>query len=182
MMFGFLFIFTGQCALDRHSSRAYASRPLPAEPAPVLLPAPPVNDEYLPCDDCHEDEPTKFMVRGLDDHQDTQLNHGDLWCLDCHGVQQHEKRHLSDGSLIDFDQSWRLCTRCHYEKLKDWRAGLHGKRTGHWRGAKDYRTCVACHRPHSPHTEDLEPKPRPLMSSEIELNGSGREETSNHGS
>ena len=39
-------------------SRADPGRPLvPAsEPEPVLLPPPPIDDEYFPCSDCHEDE------------------------------------------------------------------------------------------------------------------------------
>ena len=75
---------------------------------------------------------------------------------------EREKLHLSDGTSSSFEESWRLCTQCHGKKLADWRAGVHGKRTGHWLGAKEYRTCVVCHNPHAPPFEPLEPKPPPL--------------------
>jgi hypothetical protein len=63
---------------------------------------------------------------------------------------------------VEFEESWRLCTQCHGKKLADWRAGVHGKRTGNWRGAKEYRTCVVCHDPHSPPFQPIEPLPAPL--------------------
>ncbi len=169
VVLAFVAIFTGQCALDRNVSRAYSSRPLPEDSEPVLLPPPPIDDEYLPCDDCHEDQSVKLKVRELEDHDEFELDHGDLWCMDCHGVKNHEKLQASKSRLVDLTDSWQLCTLCHHEKLEDWRAGVHGKRTGQWRGDKEYRTCVACHRPHSPNTGTLEPKPRPQMASEITL-------------
>jgi hypothetical protein len=165
-VFCFILVFSGQCAMDRFAARAYPSRLLPAEPEPELLAAPPLDDEYLPCDDCHGDEPADRTRRELEEH-DFEFKHGDLWCLDCHTINQYQQLHLSDDTLLEFEESWRLCTRCHGKKLPDWRAGVHGKRTGHWQGPKQYLTCVACHRPHSPRTELLEPKPRPWRSDEI---------------
>jgi hypothetical protein len=61
----------------------------------------------------------------------------------------------------------RLCTRCHAKKIPDWRAGVHGKRTGYWHGPKEYQTCVACHDPHSPLFKPLEPKPPPIPAEKI---------------
>ena len=69
---------------------------------------------------------------------------------------------LVNGEAIAFEESYRLCGQCHGPKLRDWRLGLHGKRTGHWRGEKEYRTCVECHNPHSPPFAALEPEPPPL--------------------
>jgi hypothetical protein len=60
-----------------------------------------------------------------------------------------------------------LCTQCHAKKLPEWRAGVHGKQTGHWRGTKEYRTCVVCHEPHSPAFGPLHPEPRPKRPDEI---------------
>lgn len=168
VLFALGLVFSGQCALDRFTARAYVSRPLPPEPEPVLLPGPPPEDEdYFPCADCHEDEPARPTPRELEEHDDFDLSHGDLWCLDCHVADDPERLQLSDGTRVAFDESWKLCGRCHGEKIPDWRAGVHGKRTGYWRGSKEYRTCVACHRPHSPPTELLEPRPRPWRASEI---------------
>jgi hypothetical protein len=132
-----------------------------------LLPPPPIDDEYFPCEDCHEDEPADREVRELDEHDEVELEHGDLWCLDCHQEDQRDLLHLSDASPVEMSESWRLCTRCHAKKIPDWRAGVHGKRTGYWWGPKETRTCVACHDPHSPLFKSLEPKPPPIPATEI---------------
>jgi hypothetical protein len=148
---------------------SYAS-PLPGpEGEEVMLPPPPIDDEYFPCSDCHEDEPADPMRRELDEHDNIVLAHGDLWCLDCHQSDQRDLLHLSDASPVEMKESWRLCTRCHAKKIPDWRAGVHGKRTGSWRGAKEYRTCVFCHDPHSPLFKQLEPKPPPMKAHEIQV-------------
>jgi hypothetical protein len=154
------------------TSRDYPSRPLIPDGKATLLPPPPMDDEYLPCSDCHEDEPPNPTERELEDEHDSMdFEHGTLWCLDCHDVDDREKLHLADDTQIEFEDSWKLCTQCHGEKLADWRAGVHGKRTGHWRGTKEYRTCVSCHDPHSPPFEPLAPKPPPLRPDQITVNG-----------
>ena len=147
-----------------NSDEGYPSRPLQpeVEPEPVLLPPPPIDDEYFPCSDCHEDELADPERRELDEHDYIELAHGDLWCLDCHQSDQRDLLHLSDASPVDMEESWRLCTRCHAKKIPDWRAGVHGKRTGYWRGTKEYQTCVVCHDPHSPLFKPLEPMPPPV--------------------
>jgi hypothetical protein len=151
------------------TTRDYPPRALMADAEPVLLDSPEMNDEYLPCSDCHEDEPTNFTPREMeDDHEDKRIAHGDLWCLDCHDADQRDYLHRANGALVEFENSWQLCTQCHGEKLADWRAGVHGKRTGHWRGPKEYRTCVVCHNPHNPPFEPIAPKPAPRRPSEID--------------
>jgi hypothetical protein len=169
---GVLVIFSGQCSLGLTAAEEYPSRTLGSEanPMPVLLPSPAMDDEYFPCSDCHEDEPTNRTVRQLeDDHEDHELSHGDLWCFHCHDANDRDQLHLANEMLVPFEESWRLCTQCHAKKLQDWRAGVHGKRTGYWWGPKDYRTCVVCHNPHSPRFQPLEPKPPPKRPEEIRL-------------
>ena len=150
--------------LGPDDSRDYASRSLPAEPLPVLLAAPEVDDEYLPCRDCHEKgDPINREVRELDDeHDEMAFGHGDLWCYQCHDKGNQQRLHLSDGTPLEFEDSWQLCTQCHGKKLADWRAGVHGKRTGYWWGPKEYRTCVVCHEPHSPSFKSLKPERPPM--------------------
>jgi hypothetical protein len=46
---------------------------------------------------------------------------------------------------------------------------VHGKRTGHWWGEKEYRVCTACHDPHHPPFEPLEPLPAPRRPESIQL-------------
>jgi len=158
--------------LGPDATRDYPSRTLPAEPAPVLLQRPEMEDEYWPCTDCHEDAPTNRVVRELeDDHDEMEFLHGTLWCLRCHDADERDSLRLANGELIGFDDSWRLCTQCHGKKLADWRAGVHGKRTGHWWGPKEYRTCVACHNPHLPPFKPLEPKPAPLRPGRFARDG-----------
>jgi hypothetical protein len=148
-----------------------------ADAAPVLLPPPEMDDEYDPCSDCHEDESPNPFVRELEEEHDMMdFTHGDLWCLHCHDLEDRDKLHLADGARVEFEDSWRLCTQCHGKKLADWRAGVHGKRTGHWRGAKEYRTCVSCHNPHSPPFEAVEPRPPPLRPTQITASGNTAEE------
>jgi hypothetical protein len=162
--------------------RGYPSRALAPEPAPMLLPSPEVDEEYFPCSDCHFDETTHRNVRELqDDHDDIELKHGDLWCLHCHDADDKDQLHLADEGRVAFDESWRLCTQCHANKLADWRAGVHGKRTGSWWGPKEYQTCVVCHAPHSPRFGALEPKPPPKRPSEIRLHVRAEEEARDEG-
>lgn len=161
-----------RCELGPTSSRAYASRTLPPEPPAELLAWEPLDDEYYPCSDCHEDEETNPTVRPLEEeHDDLELKHGDLWCMSCHDSDDRDSFHLADVTRVTFEDSWKLCTQCHAKKLPDWRAGVHGKRTGHWWGAKQYRTCVTCHDPHQPRYRALEPKPPPHRLERIVLNG-----------
>jgi hypothetical protein len=163
-------LFSLRCELGPENARPYPSRTLPPEPLPVLLPPPPLSDDYFPCSDCHGDEPTNRTVRVLeDDHEDHVLKHGDNWCLHCHDAENRDMLHLADETLVPFNESWRLCVQCHAKKLADWRAGVHGKRTGHWWGPKEYRNCVECHNPHLPRFKEQEPKPAPKRPEQITL-------------
>jgi hypothetical protein len=163
-----------------NSDEGYPNRPLQPDSEPVLLPPPPIDDEYFPCSDCHEDELADPERRELDEHDYIELAHGDLWCLDCHQSDQRDLLHLSDASPVHMEESWRLCTRCHAKRIPDWRAGVHGKRTGYWRGPKEYRTCVVCHDPHSPLFKPLEPMPPPIPAVELRASHRAPEEEARH--
>lgn len=168
-----LSLFALRCG-DPDAPRPYAKRTLPPEPAPVLLAAPEMDDEYWPCGDCHEGEPTNRTVRELDEeHDEMEFAHGDLWCLSCHDVDDRDKLHRADGTRVALDESWKLCTQCHGHQLETWRTGVHGKRTGHWWGAKEYLTCVACHDPHNPPFKPLKPLPPPRRPEALETNHAG---------
>jgi hypothetical protein len=178
---GALVLVVGLTALrsdyNPDTSRDYPSRPMLPDAVPVLLPPPEVNDDYLPCSDCHEGEVANLTPREFeDDHVEMDFAHGDLWCMSCHDAQDHESLHLADGTTVAFEESWRLCVQCHGKKLPDWRAGVHGKRTGHWRGEKEYRPCVVCHNPHRPPFVPLEPEPPPHRPTEIVFAPPGADE------
>jgi hypothetical protein len=45
---------------------------------------------------------------------------------------------------------------------RDWKAGIHGKRTGYFEGGQRmYMLCVHCHNPHDPAFRPLKPEPPP---------------------
>ncbi|MCB9915568.1 MAG: hypothetical protein H6828_10525 [Planctomycetes bacterium] len=135
------------------------------DPGKLEVEPPPFSEGVFPCTDCHEpDLPVKGTPRKLTRaHQDIELHHGgeNRWCLDCHSAVDFDKLHLAGGELIDFEESYRLCGQCHGDKYRDWRRGIHGRRSGHWDGEKTYLLCVHCHYSHAPAFKPLEPMPAP---------------------
>jgi hypothetical protein len=97
------------------------------------VPPPPFSEEYIfPCSDCHADLEVNEERRELVDmHDDIILDHGpkERWCLDCHNANDRDNLHLVSGVLVGFDESYKLCGQCHGTIFRDWRAGIHGKRT-----------------------------------------------------
>ena len=152
---------------------APASAP-PAAPAPahqaakpgehVEVPPPPFSEGIYPCSFCHADLKPNRTRRPVAEHEDVVLKHDEAnrWCLDCHDANNRDVLQLASGDTIPFDESYRLCGQCHGEKYRDWRAGVHGRRTGEWNGQKGYLLCVHCHNPHQPRFKPLVPRPAPL--------------------
>jgi hypothetical protein len=128
------------------------------------LPAPPFSEGIFPCSNCHAAMPVNRTRRTLVDmHTDIVLKHDEAhrWCLDCHDATNRDFLHLASGERVAFTESYLLCGQCHGEKLRDWRAGVHGRRTGNWNGTKGYLLCVHCHSPHQPRFRALAPLPAP---------------------
>ena len=147
------------------------ARPLPAQANPTVgeehpeVPPPPFSEGIFPCSTCHADRKPNRTRRPLTEmHDDIDLRHDEQhrWCLDCHDADDRDFLHLASGERVRFEESYRLCGQCHGEKLRDWRAGVHGRRTGEWNGRKRYLLCAHCHNPHKPRFQALEPKPAPL--------------------
>lgn len=132
-----------------------------AEP-PVFTPG------LFPCSQCHSG-PVDRTRRELAFHEEVKLEHDaeHRWCLDCHSAEDRDRLHLSSGEPLSFADSHRLCGQCHGDKHRDWRIGIHGKRTGAWDGQKTYFLCVNCHDPHSPRFKAIRPEPRPLRPEEM---------------
>jgi hypothetical protein len=128
----------------------------PAAPAPLIqATTPPFSEGIFPCSGCHDGKEKVNTARrelGFHDEQQSVFAHDaeHRWCLDCHDAQRRDQLHLTNGDLVPFTESYRLCGQCHGDKLRDWRAGIHGKRIGSWSGAKTYFLCVNCHNPHTP--------------------------------
>jgi hypothetical protein len=131
-----------------------------------MVPPPPFTEGIFPCSECHKEMVPNPKRRALkDEHTNIELkNHAEneRWCLDCHDTRNRDKLRLVSGELIDFTESYRLCGQCHGDKYRDWRVGVHGKRTGLWNGKKEYLLCAHCHNPHNPRFKPLQPKPPPL--------------------
>lgn len=141
----------------------------PQHPTEQLeVPPPPFTEGIFPCSTCHASMKVNRTRRELTEmHTDIVLQHGfaELWCLDCHNADNRDVLHLASGELVPFDESYRLCGQCHGEKYRDWRVGVHGRRTGSWNGHKKYLLCVNCHNPHQPRFKPLVPKPAPVPPS-----------------
>jgi hypothetical protein len=128
------------------------------------VPPPPFSDGIFPCTNCHASMLANRTRRALSEmHTDIVLKHDEehRWCLDCHDADNRDVLHLASGERVTFEESYRLCGQCHGEKLRDWRAGVHGRRTGDWNGHKTYLLCAHCHNPHQPRFRALAPKPAP---------------------
>lgn len=159
------------CACGQNAGPALVlwQEPLPSTAAAAQdfrVPPPPFSAGAFPCSDCHDPEiPVNTRRRELTTaHAEIELRHDEehRWCLDCHDPGNRDMLHLAGGELVPFEESYRLCGQCHGDKYRDWRAGVHGRRTGHWDGEKSYLLCVHCHDSHAPRFAPLEPLAPPL--------------------
>lgn len=131
----------------------------------IQVPPPPLNEDTYPCSMCHAEMKPNLQRRQLVDfHEDIVLKHdeGNRWCMACHDAANRDMLHLAGGQLIPFEESFKLCGQCHGPKLRDWQAGIHGRRTGSWNGQQGYLLCAHCHNPHSPRFPDMKPEPAPV--------------------
>ncbi len=122
-------------------------------------------EDFFPCSDCHGDMEVNFERRELEEmHDDIVLHHGpeERWCFDCHSPDNRDALRLANGTLIPFEESYRLCGQCHGTIYRDWREGIHGRREGYWNGAKSYLLCAHCHNPHAPKFQPIKPLPPPV--------------------
>jgi len=154
---------SGEAELSVYARASTAANPKSS--GDFHVPPPPFTEGAFPCTDCHDPEiPVNTQRREMKTaHQEIVLNHDQehRWCLDCHDAANRDVLHLAGGEPVPFEESYRLCGQCHGDKYRDWRAGVHGRRTGSWDGEKQYLLCVACHNAHSPAFKPLEPLPAP---------------------
>ena len=126
-----------------------------------------VSQENFPCSRCHNFRAADRTKRKLKEyHSNIELKHAEdqRWCYDCH---EGDRLRLQNGRLIAFTESYVLCGQCHGTIYRDWKAGIHGKRSGEWDGDKLYRVCANCHDPHKPRFSSIEPKKPPMKPSDI---------------
>lgn len=135
---------------------------------------PPFTEGIFPCSQCHnlkvngKVNPTRRELQFHDEIQaDFHHDSENRWCLDCHDSTNRDVLHLTSGAAVPFTESYKLCGQCHGDKYRDWKRGVHGKRTGQWNGDKTYFLCVNCHNPHSPKFKPIKPLPPPIRPSEM---------------
>jgi len=102
-------------------------------------------------------------------HKEIVLHHAEEQrdCFGCHDPADRDVLRLASGRTLPFEMSYLLCGQCHGPKLRDWRDGLHGKRTGEWGGKRKYLLCVHCHTPHDPRIKPMPAEQRPPRPEEI---------------
>lgn len=95
--------------------------------------------------------PIPTMEAMLPELKEFQHGRGRIWCLDCHHATKRNMLVDHHEGPISFDQPQLLCGKCHGDKLRDWRDGIHGKRIGDFTstGKKRWFTCTECHNPHN---------------------------------
>jgi hypothetical protein len=136
----------------------------------LLIPVEAISMDYFPCNDCHVDLlPNPRRRELIEMHDDIIFNHDseNRWCLACHNTFDRDSLVLAGGKLLGFNESYKLCGQCHGPKYRDWKLGIHGKRTGEWDGTKQYLLCVHCHDPHSPRFKVMQPLPVPRRPEQI---------------
>ena len=96
-------------------------------------------------------KPNPTMEAMVPDLANLQHGRGRIWCMDCHHTTKRNMLVDHFGDPVSFDQPQLLCGKCHGDKLRDWRDGIHGKRIGSFAstGKKRWFTCTECHNPHN---------------------------------
>lgn len=158
---GFIVLLLLATALAVMSGTTAATEGLPT----FFVPPPPFSEGIFPCSACHAGMEVNQVPRELTEHTEIArtFKHSpqQRWCLDCHNPDKRDMLRLANGDLVPFEESYKLCGQCHGEIFRDWKAGVHGKRTGEWNGKKLYRLCVHCHNPHNPRFKAIAPMPPP---------------------
>lgn len=186
MLFVFFVVLAGLFILPFYSNTPYAADAEAAheealtevveEEVPFDIPVEeiqkylaPMNElELFPCSDCHDEEwEADSTRRDLDEPHDVIpgafVNHDadNRWCLDCHSANMRDKFRLLNGKLVEYNEYYRVCAQCHRRVYREWKMGVHGKRTGYWNGEKQWMHCAQCHNPHNPPFKPIKPMPMP---------------------
>ena len=118
--------------------------------------------ERFRCSGCHNNKEVKITRAAETTHGDIIVEHGrpekPLACFTCHKKDERDFLVNENGSRVDMDHSYQMCSRCHFRESRDWIGGAHGKRVSYWAGERVVKNCVSCHNPHSPRFKQRWPK------------------------
>ncbi|MBI4662470.1 MAG: hypothetical protein HY735_26940 [Verrucomicrobia bacterium] len=114
------------------------------------------------CMECHKLLAAKWHYeRPMVEHRSVRLEHGNnRFCLNCHHPVNRNAFVDYDGSEIPEPEVVLLCAKCHGTTYRDWNAGVHGRRNGHWNvstGPQTQLRCIQCHDPHQPKFQAMKP-------------------------
>ncbi|MEW5800987.1 MAG: hypothetical protein AB1847_02675 [bacterium] len=154
----FLVLFGISSNLFAQSSGSFIQSSLPFQ-----LPAREDALEAYPCTGCHQDLPAQSTEDGAtsQEHNQISVQHGGLWCLDCHEPEDRDTLRAIDHRRVGFSDMEQLCGGCHASEYRDWSKGIHGKLLGSWNGVRLGLRCVECHDAHRPEPMTLKPEPPP---------------------
>jgi hypothetical protein len=113
-----------------------------------------------PCSSCHRpegpeprpsrpDHPERAHWRIVDAHGSSD----GFTCASCHDPREPHRLRDVHGREVALDHSYLLCGACHFQQLRDWEGGAHGKRLAIWSGPRVVEPCAGCHDPHRPGVE-----------------------------
>jgi uncharacterized CHY-type Zn-finger protein len=126
-----------------------------------------------PCSSCHEElerRPERRKLVEFHTVRNQEFNHGDTeyWCYQCHSSENIDRLVvIASGRFVTFDEAYVLCGSCHGDKLRDWKAAVHGKTMGNWKGKQVRRSCTGCHNPHKPRFGSLRPEAPPIRPTDL---------------
>jgi hypothetical protein len=162
----FTALWMAACGMGDEPARLHTSHAAPAASGSVsVIDRRPFLPTY-PCSRCHEGREPDRNERVLTEfHTQKILRHGTQkgWCYRCHTADDIDRLHLPDGTKVGFNEAYELCGACHGDKLRDWKAGIHGLTTGFWLGDRERRSCPACHDPHQPLFPLMTPEHPPAL-------------------
>ncbi len=173
------------CSVGDEPHRLHTSLPAPVASGSITVDPRQPKLPTFPCSRCHAGLAANPTERKLTEfHTQKVANHGTQggWCYRCHTKDNIDRLHLADGTLIGFDEAYELCGSCHGDKLRDWKAGIHGLTTGFWLGDRLRRSCPNCHDPHSPLFALMTPERAParLRTVSAEVHGAPEESNGEH--
>jgi len=114
-----------------------------------------------PCTSCHVGRKVVMRDRRIAHvHENIQPVHPaetGAVCSTCHAEDDVGMLPLKDGQRAPLEQAYRLCAQCHFQQVRDWAGGAHGKRLDGWEGRRVVMGCADCHDPHQPAIEPRAP-------------------------